>query len=78
MQDATARKLGLIPNKGMRYDLTKAQKKMFLNLDMHNIKRLFFDIETSPNIGYFWRAGYKLNIGADNIIEERKIICITN
>ena len=40
------------------------------------IKRLFFDIETSPNIGLFWTAGYKLNIGHESIIKERAIICI--
>ena len=40
------------------------------------IKRLFFDIETSPNIGLFWTAGYKQNISHDNIIKERAIICI--
>lgn len=40
------------------------------------IRRLFYDIETSPNIGLFWRAGFKLNIGADAIIKERAIICI--
>lgn len=40
-------------------------------------KRLFFDIETSFNIGFFWRSGYKLNIGPENIIEERKIICVS-
>jgi hypothetical protein len=39
-------------------------------------KRLFFDIETSPNIGFFWQAGYKLNVPYDNIIKERAIICI--
>ena len=39
-------------------------------------KRLFFDIETSPNIGLFFTAGYKLNIGYDSIIKERAIICI--
>lgn len=39
------------------------------------MKRLFFDIETSPNIGYFWRTGYRLRIGPENIIGERKIIC---
>lgn len=39
-------------------------------------KRLYFDIETSPNIGFFWSAGYKLNIGYENIIKERAIICI--
>lgn len=39
-------------------------------------RRLFFDIETSPNIGLFWEAGYKKNITTDNIIRERAIICI--
>lgn len=39
-------------------------------------RRLFFDIETSPNIGLFWEAGYKKNIGYENIIKERAIICI--
>ena len=43
---------------------------------MSKIKRLFFDIETSPNIGMFWTSGYKLNIGHENIIKERAIICI--
>jgi predicted PolB exonuclease-like 3'-5' exonuclease/predicted RNA-binding Zn-ribbon protein involved in translation (DUF1610 family) len=40
------------------------------------IRRLFWDIETSPNVVFAWRAGYKLNINADSIISERKIICI--
>ena len=39
-------------------------------------RRLFFDIETSPNIGLFWSAGYKQQIDYSNIIEERAIICI--
>jgi uncharacterized protein YprB with RNaseH-like and TPR domain len=39
-------------------------------------RRLFFDIETSPNIGLFWQAGYKQQISPDNIIQERAIICI--
>lgn len=39
-------------------------------------KRLFLDIETSPNIGFFWQPGYKLSISHDNIIKERAIICI--
>jgi len=39
-------------------------------------RRLYFDIETSPNIGIFWEAGYKKNIGYENIITERSIICI--
>ncbi len=39
-------------------------------------KRLYFDIETSPNIGLFWSSGYKQNIDYHNIIKERAIICI--
>ncbi len=39
-------------------------------------RRLFFDVETSPNIGFFWQSGYKLNIGTQNIIKERALICI--
>ncbi len=40
------------------------------------IKRLFWDIESAPNIGLFWRSGFKLNVGPENIIKERAIICI--
>lgn len=43
---------------------------------MSKIKRLFFDIETSPNIGMFWSSGVKQNIDPNNIIKERAIICI--
>ena len=39
-------------------------------------KRLYFDLETAPNIGFFWSAGHKLNIGYENIIKERAIICV--
>jgi DNA polymerase elongation subunit (family B) len=39
-------------------------------------KRLYFDIEVSPNIGMFWEAGFKKSIGHENIIKERAIICI--
>jgi len=40
------------------------------------VKRLFWDIETSPNIGLFWAAGWKRTIPVENIIQERAIICI--
>lgn len=43
---------------------------------MSKVKRLFMDIETSPNIGIFWSAGYKQQISYDNIVKERAIICI--
>ena len=41
-----------------------------------SVKRVFWDIETSPNIVLSWRTGYKLNISPDNIIQERAIMCI--
>jgi DNA polymerase elongation subunit (family B) len=40
------------------------------------VKKLFFDIETSPNVGFFWSSGYKKNISPESIIKERAIICI--
>ena len=39
-------------------------------------RRLFYDIETSPNIVLAWSAGYKVRIPPENIIAERAIICI--
>lgn len=39
------------------------------------IKRLFFDIEVSPNIGFFWNPGYNITVDYNNIIKERAIIC---
>ena len=39
--------------------------------------RLFYDIETSPNVVLSWRVGNKVNLSHDNILEERKIICIS-
>jgi DNA polymerase elongation subunit (family B) len=38
-------------------------------------RRLFLDIETSPNIGVFWRPGTKLTLTPENITKEREIIC---
>ena len=77
MSDFTARKIGLIPNKSMRYDLKGEALKKYNNLDQDNVKRLFFDIETSPMIVYSWRVGWKLTIPPENIIEDWKIICIS-
>lgn len=39
------------------------------------MKRLFLDIETSPNVVLSWRVGYKIKIDCDNILKERAIIC---
>lgn len=43
---------------------------------MSDIKRLFWDIETCPNIGLFWKSGWKISIPPENIIQEKKIITI--
>ena len=40
-------------------------------------KRLFYDIETSYNIVKSWRIGYNLNVGPQDIIHERGIICVS-
>ncbi len=37
---------------------------------------LFWDIETSPNVGLFWRSGQNLSINYEAITNERKIITI--
>lgn len=56
--------------------ISRASANFYLtNLELMR-KRLFVDIETSPNVGLFWEAGYKKNIPYDNITEERVIICI--
>lgn len=44
---------------------------------MTKVKRLFYDLETSPNIGYFWQSGYRISIPPENIIKERQIICVS-
>ena len=55
----------------------KLEQLLLLREDQSEIKRLFFDIETSPNIVYTWRAGWNITVTPESIIEERKIICIS-
>lgn len=42
-----------------------------------NVKRLFFDIETAPNIAYVWETGYRIRVPHNHLLEERQIICIS-
>jgi hypothetical protein len=79
LRDIEVSKMELIPNSNNRYRLTKEQELQLLKLraDQAPIKRLFFDIETSPNVVYSWRIGWNLTITPENIIDERKIICIS-
>jgi uncharacterized protein YprB with RNaseH-like and TPR domain len=79
LKDIEVQRLNLTPNSHNKYRLSKSQEIELLKIreNQSQIKRLFFDIETSPNIGYFWRTGYNLSIQPHDIIEERKIICIS-
>lgn len=56
----------------------KAVQSQTINngVPLPGMRRLFFDIETSPNLGFFWRPGYKIRLTHDNIVKERAIICI--
>lgn len=67
------------PNRpNARYYISPEQQKKLKEIRSHQkIKRLFFDIETSPMIAYTWRVGWKININTDNIIEDWRIICIS-
>src|SRR5438105_11760569 len=38
------------------------------------MRRLLLDLETSPNVGFFWSAGYRVDISHEQIIHERRII----
>jgi len=39
------------------------------------IRRLFFDLEVSPNVALCWSAGWEQTIPYQNIVKERAIIC---
>jgi len=43
---------------------------------MKNLKRIYFDIETSMVEGRFWRIGRKIDLSPDNITKPAQIICI--
>jgi hypothetical protein len=79
LKEIEIKKLNLIPNPNNRFRLSKKQEIELLKMreNQTHIKRLFFDIETSPNICYSWRIGYNLNLQPHDIIQERKIICIS-
>lgn len=58
-------------------DMVRAlAEQAVVELKNEPVRRLFWDIETSFCIGWFWRPAYKTNIGPHQIIEHTKIICI--
>lgn len=38
------------------------------------IKRCYFDLEVSPNLGAFWRCSFKASISPEQILQEREIL----
>lgn len=47
-----------------------------MNKDKPKFKRLFWDLEVSPDLGFFWNPGPKVNISYEAIVKERAIICV--
>ena len=41
------------------------------------MKRLFYDIEVSPCVGWFWKPSFRTRLNYGNVIEDGKIICIS-
>lgn len=39
------------------------------------IKRLFWDLEVSPNLVFSWSLGNRISIGTEQLVSERAIIC---
>jgi uncharacterized protein YprB with RNaseH-like and TPR domain len=82
LQEAVLKHTGVLVNtqtcKKAQQEFRKKRKENKVETSFNKpFKRLFFDIETSPNIGFFWQCGYKVNIGHHNIIRERAIICVS-
>lgn len=60
----------------LRKENKQLNKKESILPNKSNPKVLIFDLETSPNIVFSWNIGNKISLSMDNIIDERKIICI--
>lgn len=56
--------------------IRKQNDDTIIDIDTPKVK-LFIDIETSFNIVFSWGLGNKVRLTPENIIEERKIICIS-
>lgn len=59
------------------YEIRQENKELKQKVETGKANVLIYDIETSPNIGWFWSAGFKKNISHEQIIKERAIICVS-
>lgn len=62
--------------RGILKDPDDSSSELLFEYKEKQVKRLFFDIETSPNMVFSWNIGNKISLSPDNIIQERAIICI--
>ena len=60
-----------------RHKVRSTKENVKIKNSAKPIKRLFFDIETSYYIGWFWRTGKTSFINHNQILEDKKIICIS-
>lgn len=44
-------------------------------MEQRKLKRLYFDLETSPNIVWTYAIGYNISINHGQIMQERAIVC---
>ena len=59
--------------------VSKLSEKAGVSVSREPVKRLFFDIETSFYIGWFWQPHWKTSIGTHQILQDKKIIVfVTN
>lgn len=73
----TAKILGLTENKLKSIVSTsKVEKVSQIKEKEVKKRRLFYDIETSPNVVLSWQIGSRVSLGIESIIRERGIICI--
>jgi predicted PolB exonuclease-like 3'-5' exonuclease len=47
-----------------------------INNSLKSVRRLFFDLETSPNLVLSFQIGYNVNLNHESVVKERKIICV--
>lgn len=63
----------------IRFKISRLRRGFYKSSPEHpnfRLKRLFFDIETSPVFGWFWRTGQQY-VNYKQILEDKKIICVS-
>jgi len=85
LKEGSKRLRNHLKNKGFETTITNCKTALReVNAESRSIptnkivpRILFYDIETSYNIVKSWRVGYNMTIQPGDIIQERKIICVS-